>query len=132
MKYLLTLIASLCLSTAQASFMATTCSSSDTKVSWETGHNSNTLTVKYYDQGAQEKKIDFFDLDVTFTDEVVLREENVRNCSYMSRTKVFAAKAVVVPGPETPNVLDFMGATKKIEAEVICTEHMSSRAACPE
>ena len=124
MKYLLALLTTFSVTAAQASYMATHCSNADMSVTWESGHNSNTLTT-------QKTKVPFYDLDVQFSEETVLREEHVHNCQYMSNTKVFAAKVVITASAEKPNALDFLGENKKIETEVICKEEMSGRSACP-
>jgi len=131
MRYFFALMTVFFMSAAQASYFATYCSSSDAKVRWETGHNSNTLFLKFLDGEQQEKKIPLYDLAVTLDEEVVLRVTNVHECGYSSSTKVFAAKAVITPSAEKPHALDFLGDNKKIEAEVICTTHMNSRTYCP-
>lgn len=131
MKFFLALITVFSMSAVQASYFATHCSSSDAKVRWETGHNSNTLFLKFIDQEEQEKKIPYYDLEVVFTSEVVLRDVHVQNCGYSSHTKVFAAKALITPSAEKPHALDFLGEHKKIETEVICTTHVNGRSYCP-
>lgn len=125
MKYLLTLVTFLTLSSAHASYFATKCSNSDASVRWETGHNSNTLIMG-------ENTIPFYDLVAKYEDEVVIREERIHRCGFASSTKVYTAKVTFTPSEHKPDVLDFLGETKKIEVEVICTNHMNSRAGCPE
>ena len=129
MLALTTLIA---FSSAHASYFATHCSNSDTSVKWETGHNSNTMTVKHYDTEERDIVLPFYDLQVEFASEVVLRDERVHRCGLASSTRVYAGKVVITASEQNPTALDFIGDSKKIETEVICTTHMNSRAPCPE
>lgn len=126
---LLILALSLFSVSAQASYFATHCSDSFGRVRWETGHNSNQIFVNL---GEVTKKIEFHKVAIKFEKEMVIREENIHRCGFMSRTKVTVAKAIITPSAEFPTALDFMDGDKKIEAEVLCTNHMNSRAACPE
>lgn len=132
MKLLLALTTLLAFGSAHASYMATHCSNSTTSVKWETGHNSNTMTVKHYGSEERAVKIPFYELDVKFASETVLKEERVHNCGYSSYTRVFAGKVVITASEQNPAALDFMGENKKIETEVICTTHINGRAPCPE
>ncbi|MBA2404309.1 MAG: hypothetical protein H0V66_06025 [Bdellovibrionales bacterium] len=132
MKLLLALSTLLAFGSAHASYMATHCSNSTTSVKWETGHNSNTMTLKHYDREEREVVIPFYDLDVKFASEAVIKEERIHNCGYASYTRIFAGKVVITASEHNPAALDFLGENKKIETEVICTTHMNSRAPCPE
>jgi hypothetical protein len=115
---------------AEASYFANHCSDSYGSVRWETGHNSNQLFYKIGEEVV--KKVDFHKLEVKFDKEMVVREVNIHRCGFMSRTKVTVATAIITPANEFPNALDFLDGEKKIEAEVLCTNHMNSRAPCPE
>lgn len=125
MKLLLTLVTFLTLSSAHASFFATTCSNSDASVHWETGHNSNTLFVG-------ENKVPYYQVTTSVEDEVIIREENIHRCGYRSSMKVYSAKVTITPSEDKPDALDFLDGDKKIEVDVICTFNMNSRAGCPE
>ncbi len=127
---LLILVLSLLSMSAQASNFATHCSDSFGGVRWETGHNTNKLIIKIDETNS--KKIDFHKVTIKFEKEMTIREENIRRCGFMSRTKVTVAKAIITPSEEFPTELDFLNGEKKIEAEVLCTNHMNSRAPCPE
>lgn len=132
MKLLLALTTLLAFSSAHASYFATHCSNSNTSVKWETGHNSNTMTVKHYDTEEREVVIPYYDLKIEFSSETVLREEKIHRCGYVSNTRVYAGKVIITPSEYNPAALDFLGEKKQIETEVICTYHMNSRAPCPE
>lgn len=132
MKIILTLATFLTLGSAHASYYATHCSNSAATVHWETGHNSNTLTYRHNTIDEAQTKVPFYNLTTEFTDEKVVREERIHRCGYASSTRVFTAKVIITPSEEKPDALDFLEGDKKIEAEVICTTHMNSRAACPE
>ena len=126
MKYLLTLATFLTISSAHASYMALHCSNSSADIRWETGHNSNTLILR------DQATVPFYDLEAKYDDEVVIREERIHRCGYSSYTRVFSAKVTITPSVEKPQALDFLGEDKKIVVEVICTNTMNGRAACPE
>ena len=132
MKLLLALSTLLAFSSAHASYFATHCSNSDTSVKWETGHNSNTMTVKHYDTEEREIVLPFYDVKVEFASETVIREERIHRCGYASSTRVFAGKVVITASEQNPTALDFMGGSKMFETGVICTSHMNRRAPCPE
>jgi hypothetical protein len=130
MKLLLVFL--LASSSAFASYFATHCSNSRADVRWETGHNSNTLSVKYFDQEERVANLPFFHVEVKLEKESIVREERIHRCGYSSYTKVYTAQAIITPSTDFPTSLDFMGETKKIETEVICTYHINGRAPCPE
>ncbi len=132
MKYALILASFLMLGSAQASYMATYCSNASGSVSWITGHNSNSTTLKYYRDGSdQEKVIPFYELETTLTDESVIFEERKNNCAMSSYEKIFSAKVVITAGAENPTALDHLYGEKKIETHVICETHINSRSFCP-
>lgn len=117
---------------AQASYYATHCSTAHAKVHWETGHNSNTMTLEGYSEAGLDIIIPFHDLKVAFDKEVVIKDERIHRCGYASSTKVTAAIATITPSSEKPDALDFLGNEKKLTLEVICETHFNSRAGCPE
>lgn len=125
MKFVIGLLTLASLTSAHASYFATHCSNSKGSVKWETGHNSNTLTL-------ENKKIPFYEVQVKFLTEHVVNEERIHECGYAAYTKVFAGKIEITPAENHPDVLDFLGENKKIETEVICTTHVNGRAPCPE
>jgi hypothetical protein len=132
MKLLLALSTLLAFSSAHASYMATHCSNSTTSVKWETGHNSNTMTLKHYSAEDKDIVLPYYELDVKFVSETVLDEVRVHNCGYSSYTRIFAGKVIITASEQNPSALDFLGENKKIETEVICTTHVNGRAPCPE
>jgi len=130
MKLLITLATFMIFTSAHASYFATHCSNSRASVTWETGHNSNTMTVKKYDQ--KDITVPFYDLNIMFLTETVIRQESIRRCGYAESTKVFAGKVVITASVRNPSVLDFLGEDKQLKTEVICTTHVNGRAPCPE
>jgi len=131
MKFLFTLVTFIAFTSAEASYMATHCSNSQATIKWETGHNSNTLTLKNYPNFEDEMSIPYYHLKVEFITNVKIDEERVSRCGYASRTDVFAGKVVIMAAEDHPTALDFLGENKKISTEVICTTHVNSRAPCP-
>jgi hypothetical protein len=129
MKILILALSLLSIS-AHASYFATHCSDSRRQVRWESGHNSNSLFFKL--TGDEYKQLELYKIEIKLVKEMVIREENIHRCGFMSRTKVYTAKAIITPSLDHPEALDFLGGDKKFEAEVICTNHMNSRAPCPE
>lgn len=129
MKYIIALLTALSMSAAQASYFATHCSNSKGDVKWQLGHNTNQITVKF---GEDEVQIPIFHVGIQFISEVSIRQESVRRCGFASSTKVFAGQVVITASPEHPESLDFLGETKKIETDVICTTHINGRSPCPE
>lgn len=127
---LLILVLSLLSMSAQASYFATHCSDARGDVRWETGHNSNSIFFKQEEN--KYHQLDFFKVEIKEEKEMVIREVNVHRCGFMSRTKVYVVNATITPSQDHPTALDFLDGEKKIEAEVLCTNHMNSRAPCPE
>lgn len=132
MKLLLALSTLFILSSAHASYFATHCSNSRATVKWASGHNTNTMTVTIYGNEDKDVIIPLFDVKIDMASETVIHQESIRRCGYASFTKVYAAKVVITPSEQAPNALDFIGESKKIETEVICTTHRNGRAPCPE
>lgn len=131
MRITLLALSLIALNTAHASYYATHCSNSTGSVRWETGHNSNTMFIKHYDnEGEVTKKVPFSNVEVKIEKEVVLKEERERRCGYAGYTKVYAGKAIITPAVDYPEALDFLGERKKLETEVICTHQMNGRSSC--
>lgn len=129
MKFL-ALTAFLAMTSAHASYYATHCSNPSASVKWETGHNSNTMTIRYYSNVAAEKKVDFYKLDVKIEKLHMIKEESKCEGNMASRMNVYAAKATITPSAEHPSILDFTGEAPLIEEFVICEYNMNSRASC--
>ena len=129
MKLIFALFVALSVTSAQASYFATHCSNSKGDVRWETGHNTNQIFLK---NGEDVVNLPFFHVQVNFLTELKIRQESIRRCGFASSTKVIAGQVVISPSAEHPESLDFLGETKKIETDVICTTHINGRAPCPE
>ena len=124
MKLLFALSTLLAFGSAQASYFATHCSNSDASVTWETGHNTNTMTLK-------DITLAFSDLTIEMTNKTVIDEVNVHRCGFYSSRQVYAGKIVITASEQNPTALDFLGENKKIETEVICKSERNGRSACP-
>ena len=132
MKLISIFASCLLMAKVQASYYATTCSNSKGDVKWETGHNSNLMTIKYAtDEKEQEAQIEMQKLNIVFGTLMVIKNVEVQGCQNPSTTKVYAAKVEISPTKEFPRVLDFIPSQKKIETEVICTYVSRPRPACP-
>jgi hypothetical protein len=122
----------LSLNSAYASYYATHCSNSKADIKWETGHNSNQMTIKYAtEEKEQEAQIEIQKLNIVFGPLMVIKNVQVQGCQNPSTTKVYAAKVEISPAKEFPHILDFNPTLKKIETEVICTYVARPRPACP-
>jgi hypothetical protein len=130
MKLIIILTSLFLISSAHASYMATHCSNSDASVTWETGHNSNTITFKRYQE--KDVTLPFYELKVKFLSNTAISEANVHQCGFFSSTKVFAGKVLITASSENPSALDFLGEEKELKTAVICTTHINGRAPCPE
>ena len=124
MKLLFALSTLLAFGSAQASYFATHCSNSDASVTWETGHNTNTMTLK-------DITLAFSDLTIEMTNKTVIDEVSVHRCGFASFKQVYAGKVVITASEQNPTALDFLGENKKIETEVICKSERNGRSACP-
>lgn len=130
MKYLLIMASVFMMGSANASYMATHCSNSTGSVKWETGHNSNSATLTYYEDEPKEKVVPFYELNTQLTDEAVIFEERKNTCQYASYTRIFSAKVAITASEENPTALDFLSGEKKIDTYVICTTHINSQRFC--
>lgn len=128
MKFVLVALA--LISSAHASYYATFCSNASGSIRWESGHNSNTATIRYFEDVALERKVDLNKLDIKEVRLTTLKDES--NCSHnmYQAKKVYVSHVVITPSADFPNVLDFTGEEPKIEADVLCEYHMNSRAQC--
>lgn len=129
MKFFIALFVVFSMTTAHASYFATHCSNSKGDVKWQLGHNANQMTIRYAED---EIQIPILHVGIQFISEVSIRQESVRRCGFASSTKVVAGQVVITPSPDHPESLDFLGGTKKIETDVICTTHINTRTPCPE
>ena len=131
MKLLLALSTLLAFGSAQASYFATHCSNSDASVTWETGHNTNTMTLKHLTNDDKDITLAFYDLTIDMTNKTVIDEVSVHRCGFYSSKQIYAGKVVITASEQNPSALDFLGENKKIETEVICKSERNGRSACP-
>jgi hypothetical protein len=113
-----------------AAYFVTRCSNADASVKWETGQMDNTLSFQIFGTD-REVKMSINQVQLQLENEIVLKDEEIRNCGYFARTKVYAAEVIITPAVEYPNSLDFLGEGRKVATEVICRYHVNGRAACP-
>lgn len=134
MKILIVLASFLAISTAQASYFHVKCSNATGTLKWESGHNSNSMDIEYYDNnGSQTLNVKLNEIEISKGTSITLRDEKVSDCavsSISSRTKVTAGRVTITPSQDSPNSLDKIHG-KKIEAEVICEDHLNGMMYCP-
>jgi hypothetical protein len=135
LKFLLTLTLLISSTFAQASYFATKCSNADGTVTWVSGQMQNQAKIIYQDVNhtSQVASVSTWNLNFDFSNELVLRDEKVHVCGYVSINKVTASKVIITASIHAQDTLDFLpGENKEIITEVICQYQMSSRAGCPE
>lgn len=132
MKAIAVTLLSLSIASAHASYMATHCSNAKGTVKWESGHNSNTINLKYSNFIEGTLTLDISQVKIDFQKEVTLSEKNLRTCGYASQERVYAGKVKIKASPEHPDVLRGQFPANKVETEVICTFQANSRASCPD
>jgi hypothetical protein len=116
---------------SHASYYATHCSNAKGSLKWESGHNSNTLALKYYDIEERVKSIPLNKLEIQNSEEITISESATTRC-LSSKSRTYVAKVQVKAAKDFPDTLDFLGAEKTLKDTVICEFHMNSRAACEE
>jgi hypothetical protein len=117
--------------TSQASYYATHCSNAQGTLKWESGHNSNTLSLKYYDSEERVKSIPLKKIEIENSEEITISESATTRC-LSSKSRTYVAKVQIKAAQDFPDTLDFLGADKTLKDTVICEFHMNSRAACKE
>ena len=134
MKKLLSLALFLCVTSAQASYYHVKCSNASGTVKWETGHNSNSMTLSFYgESGPQELNLSMNKVKVEKGEMVTIVDKRQSDCavsSIASSTTVTAGKVVITPSEEFPNSMELLREAK-IEAEVICERHINGQMYCP-
>ena len=135
MKTLSALAIFLVVSSAHASYFHDKCSNASGSVKWESGHNSNSMTLEYYDnQGRQTMNVRLNEVLIKMGDMTTIRDERVNDCAVSriaSSTTVTAGKVTITASEDAPGSLDNIY-EKKIETEVICERHFNSMMYCPE
>lgn len=109
---------------AQASYFHTKCSNPSADLKWESGHNSNSLTMVSYQSGnPQEVNLSLSEVKITEGKMVTLKDVKVNDCKrspISSSTKVTAGTVTIkLPSGE------------KVVTEVICEEHFNGMMYCP-
>jgi hypothetical protein len=132
MKHLFAIFFLLPFHSAFASYFATHCTNAYQSISYESGQIKNELSFKYYDGEEKTAKVSLFQLDMIFSDKVILKEEKIHQCGFFQLTTVYAGKVTFTPKSDYPDTLDMLGNDKKISTEVICQYVINSRAPCPE
>lgn len=129
MKTLVILGSLLLAASANASYFATHCSNARGTVKWETGHNSNSMTITDYEGSIN---ISLSDVKIDLQDKSVIYAHQATCPSPMaSKTEVYSGKATITPSENTPNVFGGKVYGDKLEVYVICEFHMNSRMYCP-
>ena len=131
MKALAVLIVSLMLSNAHASYMATHCSNARGTVTWESGHDSNTISLKYANFVEGTLTLDLDQVDIEFPNEIIISEKSTSTCEFMSHTRVYAGKVRITAAKDHPNVLRGNFPENMVETEVICSFQMHDSLPCP-
>lgn len=129
MKYLLIALSTLLTAQVHASYYATHCSNPSASIKWESGHNSNSITIRYYEDVAKEKKLSLNKVEIKEGKQLVIKDESVCRGGMFSKTKVYATTVSITPALDFPDALDFYGESP-IKVEVICQHHMNGRSAC--
>lgn len=132
MKIFVSIFLALFLNQSHASYFATQCSNSSGTVYWETGHNSNSISLKYanFVDGTLTLFIDQVKID--FLKEITISEKNFRGCGFSAETKVYAGSVKITAGELNPDVLRGQFPDNKVETEVICTYQLNYPTPCPE
>lgn len=131
MKALAVLAVSLMISSAHASYMRTTCSNSTGTVMWETGYESNKISLKYAQFVEGTLTLDIDQVDIEFPKEVLISEKTMSTCEYMSHSKVYAGKVRITPATNHPQVLRGNFPENMVETEVICSFQANNELPCP-
>jgi hypothetical protein len=128
MKLLLSLTLLFTMS-AEASYYATFCANARGTVKWESGHNSNTISFKYWTDVETTKTISINEVEIKVDETHVIKDVRT-NCNY-NHERQFVANATITASPDHPTALDFLNSQDPLEAVVICEFHMNSRGGCP-
>lgn len=129
MKLIIILISIFSLKAAQASYYATHCSNAQGTVKWESGHNSNTLTIKSL-EGSISIKLNDVKIDVQNKISIYSHELACPG-PMASKTDIYSAKALITPSSDAPNIFEGKVENDKLEVYVICEFHMNGRRSCP-
>jgi hypothetical protein len=132
MKAIAITVFSLLFSYAQASTFSTYCSNSSGSVFWETGHTSNTITFKYYTNEENRLTLPIHEVHIQFENEKILEENEVKECGFYSKTKVYAGKVIISESETSPNSLINTLNERVIKTDVICTFNLTNMMPCME
>jgi hypothetical protein len=132
MKAIAITVFSLLFSYAQASTFSTYCSNSSGSVFWDTGHASNSITLKYYTHEENKLTLPLNEVHIQFENQITLEENEVKECGFYSKTKVYAGKVIITESETSPNSLMNILNERVIKTDVICTFHLSSMMPCME
>ena len=87
-----------------ASFLSLSCSNATGTVIWEEGANSNLARLTYNGFVTGVLDIERHKLSIVQKDEVTLRAQLLSQCDAQSSLTTFAARVVITPSPEFPDV----------------------------
>jgi hypothetical protein len=134
MKTSLILLSFFIINAAHASYFATHCSNARATVKWETGHNSNSMTIKSsYASGEQDLVVSLGDVKIEMNDKTIIHSHQT-SCPnpLASKTEVYSAKVSITPSDKKPDIFGGKVYGNKIETYVICEFHLNSRVFCPQ
>lgn len=130
MKALATVLLSLIVSNANASWTAVKCSNSDGSVNWEMGTEVDEINLKYANFVEGTLTLPVEQVSIELKKEITLREKTVRDCNMASTKRVYAGKVKIVGADKTPDVLRSQFPENKVETEVICTKISTTTLPC--
>ncbi len=106
---------------ASADWTGVECSNSDRSVNWKSGFGEDLINLKYsnFVEGTLTLKLP--EVNIAFSNEVVLKERSYRSCQNETRGKIFAADIEITASEKSPEVLRSQFPYNKIETTVICT-----------
>jgi hypothetical protein len=132
MKTMLLLIFLSFISSAQASYFSLHCSNAKRTVSWEGGHNSNTIRFKTSEIEDDEFTLPLFSVKIDFLSDTTIKEEGNPTCTHNGYHRVYAGKVKISPVEYSPQLFAVLDSAETMETEVICHYTENGLAPCPE
>jgi hypothetical protein len=115
---------------AHASYESLHCSNATGTVMWEEGVNNNLARLTYDGFVSGVLDVEIQHLNIEKKEEVTLRDQLLSQCGVSSSLTTYAARVVITPAAEHPEVLQSYFPDNMITADVICEKVVSNQADC--
>lgn len=106
------------------------CSNPKGTVVWEGGQGSNLIRLTYTGFVTGELELPLEQVEITMSDEKNIYESGVDFCHYSAKSRTFTARVSITPSPDYPQAFQSYFPRNRVDATVLCEQHIRLPRVC--